>query len=184
VGVDWGLATAYSIIKKHGGYIDVASKTNSGTTFTLYLPAAISRREAESCELKGNPGPGACTAKILVMDDEVAIRSIVSRMLTRCGYSVMTAADGREALALYGLAFESDSPFDAVIMDLTIPGGLGGKETIKDLLALDPAVRAIVSSGYADDPVMANYAQYGFKNILAKPCDLSQLKDVLAQVLQ
>jgi CheY-like chemotaxis protein len=118
-----------------------------------------------------------------MMDDEKMVCDLAVKMLTRCGYSVATAPDAQEAIALYKRALGVGAPFDAVILDLTIPGGSGGKEVIQDLLALDPKVRAIVSSGYADDPVMANPAKFGFKGIAAKPYTASTLRDAVARVL-
>ena len=179
-----GLATAYSIIHKHGGHISVASEPGQGTTFALYLPAIILPQPAE-------PEPPVVAsssmdrrANILVMDDEAVVRNIITLMLKSCGFTAATASDGHAALALYRQALEAGAPFDAVIMDLTIPGGMGGEETVKNLLALDPHATVIVSSGYADDPVMANYADYGFKGIATKPYTISELRAVLARVLQ
>ena len=123
-------------------------------------------------------------AKILVMDDEEAVRDIVERILSRSGFSVATAPGGQETLAMYRQAMVAGTPFDVVIMDLTIPGGIGGRDAIKALLAIDPQAKAIVSSGYADDPVMANYADYGFKGIAVKPYTPNELRTVLARVLK
>ena len=109
---------------------------------------------------------------------------LASKMLTRCGYTVATAPGGKEATALYRQALEAGAPFDLVIMDLTIPGGIGGKEAVKELLALDPHVRAIVSSGYADDPVMANPSKYGFKGTVAKPYTARALREAVASALE
>jgi PAS domain S-box-containing protein len=182
-GSGLGLATVWSIINKHGGYIGVVSELGKGTTFTFYLPVAASlppaevRPPATECPAPARP------AKILVMDDEDSISRLAVRMLSPCGYSVATAANGQEAIVLYRQALETGAPFDLVIMDLTIPGGLGGKEVIQELLALDPCVRAIVSSGYAEDPVIANPAAYGFKGTVAKPYTSSVLREAVARVL-
>jgi len=179
-----GLATVYSVITKHGGHIDVASALGHGTTFTFYLPATAAPSQA-AAHPPAAPHPHLDhPARILVMDDEPVVCDIVTRMLHACGFEVATARDGQQAIARYQQALAAGTPFDVVIMDLTIPGGIGGKEAIKDILALDPHARAIVSSGYADDPVMANYADYGFKGIAAKPYTLSELRHVLQQVLQ
>jgi len=123
-------------------------------------------------------------ARVLMMDDETTLCDIVGRMLIRHGFAVAIAPDGDEALLQYQQAQAAGAPFDVVIMDLTIPGGMGGEETIKNLLVMDPHARAIVSSGYADDPVMAHYADYGFKGIAAKPYTLNELRAVLHEVLQ
>ena len=182
-GTGLGLATSYSIIGKHGGHIGVESELGKGTAFTLYLPASGRPQQADT-----QPSAAECrlptrTAKILVMDDDEAISIIAARMLTPCGFSVVSAPGGREALELYKRAMETAEPFDAVIMDLTIPGGIGGKEAIKNFLAIDPHVKAIVSSGYAADPVMANHAEYGFKGVAAKPYTSSELREIVARVL-
>ncbi len=145
-------------------------------------------RAAQAAEVKAKPAaegqPPARPARILVMDDDESVCMLASRMLARCGYAVATVADGQEAIASYRQALEAGEPFAAVIMDLTIPGGIGGKEAIQDLLAIDAHVRAIVSSGYAGDPVMANFADYGFKGTAAKPYTVNELRDVVARVLK
>ena len=122
-------------------------------------------------------------AKILVMDDEEMIRAIVAAMLTGYGVSVAAVPGGREAIAMYRQAMLDGVPFNAVILDLNIPGGLGGKEAIRELLAIDPHVRAIVSSGYADSPVVTHYAAYGFKGVVTKPYTQDELWGVVTQVL-
>ena len=183
-GSGLGLTTVWSIITKHGGHIGVESELSKGSAFTFYLPAAACPLPTEAKPPAAECRPQARAVRILVMDDERSVSSLVERMLTRNGYSVATAPDGREAVALYRQAFETGTPFDAVIMDLTIPGGIGGAQAVKDLLALDPDVRAIVSSGYADDPVMANPAAYGFKGTVAKPYTAGALLEVVARVLK
>jgi len=183
-GSGLGLATAYAIIHKHGGHIGVASELGKGATFTLYLPASESPNQAKDKQPAAECLPTARHARILVMDDEEMICGVVHAMLTRCGFSVATAQGGHEAIRLYKQAMELGKPFAAVIMDLTIPGGIGGKEVIRKIQALDPKVRGIASSGYADDPVMANYADYGFKGVVAKPYTQSKLREVMEQVLK
>jgi PAS domain S-box-containing protein len=183
-GCGFGLATAYSIINKHGGHMGVVSELGKGTTLTLLLPASRFppsppiKRPAESGLTLQRP------ARILVMDDEQAIRDVLARMLTADGFSVETVPGGKEAIESYIKARETGAPFDVVIMDLTIPGGVGGKQTIKDLLAIDPGIRCIVSSGYADDPVMAHYAEYGFRGVAVKPYGKKKLLEVLALALK
>jgi len=182
-GSGLGLATAWSIITKHGGQIGVDSVLGKGTTFTLYLPASDSPPAAET-KPPSTKGPSQFRpARILVMDDEDTIRRLAVRMLTSCGYSLATAPGGQEAVEMYKQALEAGEPFDAVIMDMTIPGGVGGVDAIKSLLMIDPHVKAIVSSGYVGDPVMANFADYGFKGIAAKPYTVNELRAVVAQIL-
>ena len=185
-GSGLGLATAWSILANHGGHIGVVSQLGKGATFTFYLPASDTPQPENVPPPAGGNHPPAPIrpARILVMDDDASVCKLASKMLARCGYSVATAPDGKEAVGLYRKALETGEPFDAVIMDLTIPGGIGGKEAIKDLLALAPGVRAIVSSGYAGDPVMANFADFGFKGIAAKPYTLQELREVVARVLK
>ena len=178
-----GLATVWSIITKHGGHIGVVSKLGKGSTFTFHLPSVETLRQADSKttveSLKTAPQP----ARILFLDDDDSICKLASRMLTRCGHSVETVPGGQEAIALYKQSLDAGVRFDVVIMDLTIPGGIGGKEVINELLVLDPHVRAIASSGYADDPVMADYAAYGFKGAVAKPYTQNDLREIIARVL-
>ena len=181
-GSGLGLATVWSIITKHGGHIGVVSELGKGTTFTFYLPASAALPVKTKPPAAEGPAP-ARLAKLLIMDDDDMVCDLASKILARCGYTVATAPGGQEAIALYRQALESGAPFDAVIMDLTIPGGPGGKEVIKDLLALDPRVHAIVSSGYADDPVMANPSAYGFKGTVAKPYTARALREAVALVL-
>jgi len=179
-----GLATVYSIISKHGGHIGVISETGKGATFTFYLPASKSCRHTSPEQAVAEPPAPTRTARILVMDDEEVIRNIVVHMLTRSGFSVATAPGGEEAIEMCKIAYDAGTPFDVVIMDLTIPGGVGGKEAIQALLEIDPDACGIVSSGYADDPVMANWADYGFKGTVAKPYSKDDLMAVLSQVLK
>ncbi len=121
--------------------------------------------------------------RVLIMDDEELILDVVSSMLEYLGYEVDLSRNGHEALDKYGAAMRSGSPFKAVIMDLTIPGDRGGKDVIRDLLSMDPSARAIVSSGYSNDPIMTNCTEYGFKGVVKKPFKMEDLRDVLAQVL-
>ncbi|MDP2754978.1 MAG: response regulator, partial [Nitrospirota bacterium] len=178
-GSGLGLATAYSIIKKHNGHISVDSLLGVGTTFSIYLPAsdkAVPVRE-EAALLTGE-------GKVLLMDDDRMLREMVEEMLEMLGYEVEFAENGAEAIEMYRKAKESEKPYDAVILDLTIPGGMGGKEAVKKLLELDPQLKAIVCSGYSDDPVMPNYREYGFKGMMAKPFDFKTLGKVLNDVIK
>lgn len=178
-GSGLGLATTYSIIKKHDGHITVESQLGIGTTFHIYLPAsdkAVSEKE----EVKLIKGQG----RILVMDDEASLRKIVGRMMEKLGYEPEFAKDGAEAIEMYKKAIESEKPYDVVILDLTVPGGMGGKEAISKLLEIDSDVKAIVSSGYSDDPVLANFHEYGFRGMMPKPFEPRSLSKVLHDVLK
>ena len=182
-GCGLGLATVWSIINKHGGHIGVVSELGNGTVFTFYLPAAASPQLAEAKPPAAECPIPASPAKLLLMDDDEAISRLAVRMLKPCGYTVTTAPNAQAAIELYKQALETGAPFELVIMDLTIPGGPGGKEVLQDLLPLDPHVRAIVSSGYAGDPVMANPTRYGFKGTVAKPYTARALREAVARAL-
>lgn len=121
--------------------------------------------------------------RILVMEDEDMVRTVIERMLGQCGCTASFARDGREMLERYKNAMASDRPFDAVIIDLIITGGMGGTEAIKELLEIDPRAKAIVSSGYSEDRIMSNFREFGFKGALAKPYNLSELGKVLSEVI-
>ena len=122
--------------------------------------------------------------RVLVMDDEDFIKDVMGSMLEVLGYETAFADDGAQAISLYQEALDNGTRFDAVIMDLTIPGGIGGKEAIKDLLRIDPTVKAIVSSGYSNDPIMSNFREFGFAGVVAKPFQIEDLSDVLRRVAQ
>jgi CheY-like chemotaxis protein len=180
-GSGLGLATVWAIAKKHNGHIEVESKLGQGTTFYVYLPASphttLTPMETPLAATKGQ-------GHILVMDDEDAIKAVLGKVLTRQGYTTGFASNGAEAVTVFREAYATDTPFDAVILDLTIPGGVGGKEIVKELLAIDPFVKAIASSGYSDDPVMAQPHDYGFKGVIAKPYTPAELGEVLRKVLK
>jgi len=180
-GSGLGLATSYSIIKNHDGHITVESKLGAGTTVHVYLPASMETApiREEGIEETILVGKG----RILVMDDEEIIQQFLHSGLTGIGYEVVLTKDGAEAIECYSKAKESGQPFDAVILDLTIPGGMGGKEAIKKLLEIDPDARVIVSSGYATDPVMADYRKYGFSAVITKPYVIEQLNETLYKLL-
>jgi PAS domain S-box-containing protein len=182
-GSGLGLATAYSIIKKHGGQITVESEVGTGSTFYIYLPAAqkkVSPKADMDVIEKPSEGSGE---RILVMDDDENIRFLLSEILTSYGYMTESACDGAQAIELYKKAYESTNQFDLVILDLTIPAGIGGKETIKELIKIDPDVKGIVSSGYSNDAIMANYRQYGFSGVISKPYRPDDLVRIVQDVL-
>ena len=182
-GSGLGLATVYSIIKKHNGHIDGISQLGQGTTFTLYLPVAEDQ-ELPAQQVSSVSAPQQGVAHILVMDDDEMICDIVKDVLEDAGHRAEIVPNGTLALDRYRQAVKAGTPFDLVILDLTIPGDIGGKEVVKQILCLHPQAKVIVSSGYADDPVMANYADYGFKGVISKPYSLDKLSGVLAQVME
>jgi PAS domain S-box-containing protein len=179
-GSGLGLTVAYSVLRNHGGSLTVDSVAGVGSTFTLYLPASqmppLIEEAPQVQPLRGNE-------RILWMDDEAMIREVGGEMLTLLGYQFAFAEEGNQAIDLYRSALGTASRFDAVILDLTGAGGLGGKETIKKLFELDPQVRAIVCSGYSNDPVMANHREYGFRGVLTKPFTMKELDDQIHRVI-
>jgi len=180
LGSGLGLATTYSIIKNHGGHIQVESTPGEGTTFTLWLSASRQEMAPPPAEAReAHTGKG----KILVMDDEDMVRRVVGKILTHLGYEAELAREGGEALSLYTQAKESGRPFDVVILDLTVPGGLGGKETMARLRQLNPQVKGIVISGYSDDLILTNFRDYGFSNFIKKPFKIKEFSEVLFEVL-
>jgi PAS domain S-box-containing protein len=179
-GSGLGLATAYNIVKHHDGYIQVRSEVDVGTTFSVYLPG--SRRGAEQKETEKYrriQGQG----RVLLIDDEEMIRKSASELIRRLGYEVVVAEGSFEGIGRYQEAMKEEKPFDAVILDLTIPGDLGGKEAVRELLAGDSAARVIASSGYSNDPVMAEFKEYGFRGVIAKPYQINELSEVLHKVI-
>ena len=179
-GSGLGLATAYSIVRRHDGLIRVSSQLGQGSLFEVYLPASAKAPPPppEPCP---PPQPGQGT--VLVMDDEPAVLEVCKASLKQLGYEVLLARDGAEAVRLYREAQQAAVPITALILDLTVPGGMGGKETVKRLLELDPQVRAIVSSGYSNDPVMADFRAHGFCGVISKPYAVEQLAEALRRAL-
>ncbi|UNC91338.1 PAS domain S-box protein [Candidatus Contubernalis alkaliaceticus] len=178
-GSGLGLATCYSIIKNHGGYISAESETEVGTSFFIYLPA--SNRDRAQVPAVENISYG--TGKILIMDDQEDLLKVAEEILTTIGYNVSHAKNGQETIEKYMDAQKNGCPFDLVILDLTIPGGMGGKDTLKELLKKDPEVKAIVSSGYSEDSSIANYKGYGFKGAIKKPFSIEKLSNVVHNTL-
>ncbi|MCD4782630.1 MAG: PAS domain S-box protein [Candidatus Eremiobacteraeota bacterium] len=179
-GSGLGLATVYSVIKKHGGYIMANSKLGVGTKFEMYLQASPEEPEKK---IQKEEKLSVVGGKILIMDDEEVVRKVAGSMLQFLKFEADFAKDGNEALELYKNAIRSGCKYKAVIVDLTIPGGMGGLEVIKELLLIDPEVKAIVSSGYSIDPIMSNFKDYGFSGFLSKPYKIKELRDILRDVL-
>lgn len=181
-GCGLGLATAYSIISKHDGLIKVESTVGAGSTFQIFLPATSKHIVSLPQELRQTKFSGS--GRILIMDDEVAVLKTVGAMLQKFGYEVETALDGAEAIRCYTTAMAGGNRFAAVIMDLTVPNGMGGLDAVKRLLEFDSRLRAIVSSGYSLDPVMANHREYGFVGVIQKPYRSEDLGRVLQEVIE
>ncbi|HDP81147.1 MAG TPA: response regulator [Spirochaetes bacterium] len=180
-GTGLGLAIAYSVIKKHGGHIEVRSNPGSGTTFVIYLPASARTAHRPDTERKS---PAVSAGRVLVMDDDERVLHITRMMLEHMGVESAEARNGDQAITMYREAMEAGAPFDILIMDLTIAGGMGGKEAVAKILAIDPGAKAIVSSGYSNDPIMADYRDFGFIDVLAKPFTYDDLRAALSRVME
>jgi len=178
-GSGLGLATAYSVVRRHDGFMRCESEVGKGSVFTVFLPAS-DRQPAESRPRLRAVRPGR--GRILVMDDDSQVRDLTLRLLRGAGYEPVGVASGTDAMRAYVHARDEGRPFAAAIMDLTVPGGDGGLETVRKLRAVDPEVRTIVVSGYSDDPVLADCRQYGFRAGLAKPFRTEELLNVVATV--
>ncbi len=174
------LATAFSIASRHGGTITVESAPDAGSVFAIYLPASLTPTQEREQHVARIAGEGR---RILVMDDEEMILRVASRMLETLSFEVTLATDGEEAIKCFEQAIAESKPYHAVMLDLKVPDGLGGRETVQRMLAIDQDVRAIVASGYSSDSVMANYADHGFRAVLAKPYQLAELAAALHRVL-
>jgi PAS domain S-box-containing protein len=174
-----GLAVTYSIIKKHQGHIGIDSEPGEGTLVHVYLPAAKADPPGKEKEMicKGS-------GRVLVMDDEELVRDVASEMLSVLGYDAEFAVEGKEAVELFSAARAEGRPFDLVILDLTVPGGMGGKETMQKLMEIDPKVRAIVSSGYSKDMILSEYKKFGFSGVIAKPYRVSEFSAAVKSALE
>ncbi len=186
LGSGLGLATAYSIVKKHLGHIEVQSSIGVGTTFQVWLPAAKDRSPAPA-PAKVIPAPAASShpqsARILLMDDEAVIRLLCGKAFSRVGFELTTAASGVEAVQEFSRARAGGRPYQLVIFDLTVPGGMGGKDALTEIRKIDPDIRAIASSGYSNDPVMADPRRFGFDAIVPKPYEIDQMIDTVRHLL-
>ena len=180
-----GLSLSYSIVKKHGGLLRAESRQGEGTEVQVYLPACAATAAAP-CAPDGQEIPVVADGKrrVLVMDDEEMIRDVSAEMLDLLGCETVCAPEGGEAIELFRQAREQGRPFDAVILDLTVAEGMGGLETMERLLEVDPGVRAIVSSGYSQNPIMSDYARYGFSAVIAKPYRVAEFGSVVKSVLE
>ncbi|WP_319586698.1 PAS domain S-box protein [uncultured Desulfobulbus sp.] len=175
-----GLTSAYSIVKKHEGYLTVESTEGAGATFTFFLPASLSSATVPRLE---EPQGEDERQKILVMDDDAMVRDILGAMLERLGHEAAFATDGAQAVEKFVQAQQSGAPFDVVIMDLIVPDGMGGREAMERLQSIDPHVKVIVSSGYSSNSVMADFESYGFRGVMAKPYRFSDLRKKLREVI-
>ena len=189
-GMGLGLSISHSIVTKHGGEIVIESQPATGTKATILLPAAITSTETDkdNSHSSASASPPSQAAfgcgSVLVMDDEELVRELMDNILTHLGYEVTFAENGQQAIESYRKAMAAGRTFDAVILDLTIRGGMGGKETMQALRAIDPEVIALVSSGYSNDPVMADYTDHGFAGVVAKPYDMYELGHKLKEAIE
>jgi len=180
-GSGLGLAVSYAIVKKHDGYLFAESKSGKGSTFTILLPA--SEKPVSDLTIPP-PVPVRGRGSVLIMDDEPGIRVLASKLLMKLGYETDTAVDGREAIEKYIKANKAGEGFDIVLMDLTVPGGMGGREAVCEILDFDPDACCIVSSGYSTDPVMSEHEKYGFRGVATKPYNAEELSQAISHVLE
>ncbi len=176
-----GLAAAYSIVQQHGGGISVESRVGKGTIFTVRLPVAHEAGQASGAPAA--PGPASGRRKVLVMDDDRMLRAVILDILDTIGYEGAAVADGEEAVESYRAALDRGRPYDAVILDLTVPDGMGGVDAVGKILEVDPRARVIVSSGYSNAPVMSEYERYGFMGVITKPYRIQDLREILGKVM-
>ncbi|MEN6609806.1 MAG: PAS domain S-box protein [Methanoregulaceae archaeon] len=177
-GTGLGLASTLSIIRKHDGYIDIDSVVGKGTTFHIFLPVS---KEGILIDRIAHTGSTRGDGKVLIMDDDEGILSVTGELLRTRGYTVETARDGAEAIRMYKKASESGKPFDILLFDLTVPGGMGGKEAVRLLKDEYPDVKAIASSGYCNDPVMSDHGAFGFADVLPKPYKIEDLTRIICR---
>jgi CheY-like chemotaxis protein len=176
-----GLAISYSIIKRHGGYLHLESNSPAGATFAFYLPAARAKIMGDPNQPNEREFP--FNQRILVMDDEDAIRDLTAQLLATMGYEVTAVPDGSEAIRIFERAARKGEYFQAVILDATVRGGLGGVETIARLRHIDPQVNAIICSGYSDEAALSEFLSYGFRSALPKPFTRRELAEALQKAL-
>ncbi len=174
-----GLTTVYSIVQKHNGFITAKSSPRNGATFIFYLPAIETRRNDGEQEVGAVSGP----RRALIMDDDEVIRTVILRVLKSAGFEVDAVSNGHEAIEAYRRALDEGRRYSVAVMDLTVPGGMGGREAMKRLLAIDSRARVIVSSGYANDPIMSNYREHGFVSVLRKPFNVNEFLRTVVEVM-
>lgn len=180
-GSGLGLAITHSIISKHYGHISVQSEPGSGAEFTIYLPASeLSEEQKKKSDVHGK---ALISGKVLVMDDDAMVREIARAMLEELGCEVELSENGEEAVEMYKRSSDEEDAYDSVILDLTVPGGMGGEEAVREILAIDPDAKVIVSSGYSTDPIMANFKDYGFCSAIVKPYQLEEMSRVISPFL-
>lgn len=181
-GMGLGLTICHSILEKHKGAITVETKANAGTTVHIYLPVSQNTPEDREQPLEGKSSRGA--GRILIMDDEDMLKNLAGKVLRLAGYEVTLASEGDGAVDLFREAADMGRPFDLVLLDLTIPGGMGGEETLKKMRQLDPGIKAVVMSGYADHPVLIDHELYGFQGALVKPFRLPEMRDLFTRLMK
>ncbi len=185
-GSGLGLAVAHSIIKKHNGFINIESVNGVKTIVEIFLPASqeVPKTKHMSVNIKVNGNGGNGSGKILIMDDNTGVRTVLGRMLQHLGLEVSYADDGIVAVEIYRDEMQKGRKFDIVICDLTVPGGMGGRETLDKLLEIDPDVKAVASSGYTDAPAMTDFENLGFCGVIPKPYRLKDVGMVLKEILK
>ncbi|UCG77947.1 MAG: PAS domain S-box protein [Nitrospirota bacterium] len=182
-GMGLGLTICYSIVKNHDGLITVESELNKGTSFHIFLPATKEDVTGDEVTFPAGVIDTSGSGKVLFMDDEEIVRDVALSMLEQLGYEAVPAKNGEEAIKIYRDAINKDKPFSAVILDLTIAGGMGGEKAVKGILELDPDARVLISSGYTNDPVIASYEEYGFKGFVIKPYKIEDLGILLKDII-
>jgi len=174
------LYNSYSIVKNHNGYLTVKPLGDKGAVFTILMPALQDQaKSAAEVSAQSRAKAEMKKARVLLMDDDEEILQSLNENLVEEGYLVNTSVNGEDAFKIYKSCLESGTPFDVVVLDLIVPGGLGGAETIKKISEIDPGVRAIVSSGYSNDPIMAEHQKFGFSGVIAKPYEIKTLCEII-----
>ncbi len=179
-GVGLGLSVCYSVLEKHDGHIAVTSKPEEGTAFTLYLPILAEKAHTAKIE---QTAFSSSSNRVLIMEDEIHVRTLERAFLEELGFEVTETGDGQEAIDRYKEALLLNNRFGLVILDLTVRDGMGGQLTMEELLKEDPSVKAIITSGYVDEPVVEHYKDYGFQGALGKPFSLEEFGEMVKMVI-